>query len=74
MQRNPGWKAFDKDRFYIGTTVPNLQKIYVIKKSGKLEQVYRYRSNMYRYMLCKKGQWLRCTGTPLTCTGTCGHV
>ena len=23
---NPGWKAVDKEKFFIGTTIPNLQK------------------------------------------------
>ena len=43
-------------------------------QKGAVAKVYRYRYNMYRYMLCKNGQWPRCTGTPLTCTGTCGRV
>ena len=44
------------------------------KKKEKLEQVYRYMSNLYRYWLCKKGQRPTCTDTPLTCTGTGGWV
>ena len=26
MQRNPGWRAIEKAKFYIGITVPNLKK------------------------------------------------
>ena len=33
--------------------------------------VYRYMSNMYRYMLAKNDQNLTCTGTCSRCTGTC---
>ena len=66
MQGNSGWKAVDKDRFYIGTTVPNLKK-YICKKKTKNFQIgtgvpvqvmqkgaevnmYRYTTNLYRYM------------------------
>ena len=42
MQCNPGWKAFDKDIFYIGTTVPNLQK----KKKKKIKK----KINIYIYI------------------------
>ena len=40
-------------------------------KLGKQNRVYRYMSNMYRYMLAKNDQNTRCIGTCSGCTGTC---
>ena len=40
-------------------------------KQKKQNRVYRYMSNMYRYMLAKNDQNTRCTGTCSRCTGTC---
>ena len=64
MQRNPGWKAVDKAKFYIGINVPNLKKKRKKKekkrrekeKKIKLKQVYRYTLKVYRYNLLKNGQ------------------
>ena len=35
MQRSPGWKAVEKAKLYIGTTVPNKKNIYIYKKKGR---------------------------------------
>ena len=40
MQLNPGWKAVDKDKFYIGTIVPNLLK-HIYKKKRKKKKKKR---------------------------------
>ena len=39
-------------------------------KLGTEQQLYRYMSNMYRYMLAKNDQKRKCTGTSSKCTGT----
>ena len=44
MQRSPGWKAVEKAKLYIGTTVPNKYiyiyiYIYIQKKKKKKNQI-----------------------------------
>ena len=53
----------------------HLQRVPVhLCKKGTVAKVYRYTLQVYRYTLREKRQWPKCTGTPLTCTGTCGRV
>ena len=53
----------------------NLVEIYG-KMGGKppfmviLEDLYRYRTEWYRYSLGSRRFWLTCTGTGQSCTGT----
>ena len=38
MQRSPGWKAVEKAKLYISTTVPNYIYIYIQKKKEKKKE------------------------------------
>ena len=49
------------------------QKYKNWSKQEKHNRVYRYMSNMYRYLLAKNDQNPTCTSTCSRCTGTC-HV
>ena len=58
-------KIYMKKNCQIGTSVPvHLQHVPVhVTQKGVVAKVYRYTFSMYWYMLRKKGQWLKCTGT-----------
>ena len=61
IQRNPGWRAFEKGIFIYRHYCSKFTKIY--KKYIYMGQWYRYHSHLYRYHLCKKWQWPFGTGT-----------
>ena len=54
MLRNPGWRAIEKAKFYIGITVPNL------KKKEKKKGIKREKEKKKIYI----SNWNKCTGTP----------
>ena len=48
MQRNPGWKAVEKAKFYISTTVPNLKKKRKKKESKEKKKRKEKRKKKYQ--------------------------
>ena len=69
LQRNPGWEAVDKAKFYIGITVPN-QKNYIYKKKREKKKRREKKKKNQIYIYIYISYWNRCTGTPSKCTGT----